>query len=114
MFTVIKIKGLIECDRVDIFYNSYHWRQLSKQVKAEQHNECQLCKKQGKYSPADIVHHVKHLRQWPELAYSRTYTDEQGIEQVQLLALCNDCHNKVHNRRLNVVKKDKFVNEERW
>lgn len=114
MLTVYQIRDLIERNRVDLFYNSYHWRQLSAQVKKEQHNECQLCKQEGKYSSADIVHHVMHLRKHPELAYSRTYEDEQGTTHIQLLVLCNECHNKVHNRKLNTVKKDKFINEERW
>lgn len=80
MLTVEQIKKLIEDNRLDIFYNSKYWRRFSHEVKREQNNECQICKSRGKYLPAKILHHVKHLKERPDLAYSRYYTDENGVK----------------------------------
>ena len=50
----------------------------------------------------------------PDLAYSRTYTDSEGREHKQLIALCQNCHEQIHNRTLNLSAKKKFTNEEKW
>ncbi|MGF3214598.1 HNH endonuclease [Facklamia sp. P12945] len=33
-------------------------------------NECQVCKAEGKHTPAEMVHHVVHVRDNPMLALS--------------------------------------------
>ncbi len=113
MFTTQQIKHLINTDNLSRFYNSRAWRNLSHAVMREQHNECQLCKQQGKYSKADLVHHVCYVRKRPELAYSRTYTDSTGVNKIQLLSLCHTCHERIHER--SVYKKNqRFTNDEKW
>ena len=52
MFTVQQIKHMINTDSLHTFYNSRSWRRLSHEVMRTQHNECQMCKAQGKYSKA--------------------------------------------------------------
>lgn len=51
---------------------------------------CERCKAQGKYKPAEIVHHKTHLNAEnvndPRIAY--------GFENLE--ALCLDCHNAEH------------------
>lgn len=106
------IKKLIADNRTDIFYNSRTWRRKTKEIKAAQHNECQICKARGRVAPADIVHHVKHLRQFPELALKDYYIDEHGQRQRQLLCVCFNCHEKLHGRLGR--KKQKFSNIEQW
>lgn len=114
MYTISQIKKLIAKNNILAFYNDSYWRRLSKSIIKEQHGECQHCKENGKYSPAILTHHVKELRKHPELAYSRYYVDTNGIKHRQLVALCNDCHEKEHPNRFHKKKSSKFTNEERW
>lgn len=115
MFTVQQIKHMINTDSLHAFYNSRSWRRLSHEIMRTQHNECQACKERGKYSRAVVVHHVNYIRKRPDLAYSRTYVDCEGNEHKQLIALCHDCHEKIHERgAYKKINKNKFVNEEKW
>lgn len=108
-YTAEQIKTLIKSNRLDIFYNSYEWRKLSAEIKALHNNECCICRQKGKYSKAVIVHHVKHIRQYPELAYSRTYTDSDGVSHEQLVPVCILCHNTIHG-----YNRSSHINKERW
>lgn len=112
------INNLIEIDRLYRFYKNSLWLRLKKEVEEEQHHECQKCKARGRYRRNDVVHHVKHVREHPELALSRYYIDEHGKKQKQLICLCNQCHNEEHPEKFGKLmrqnQKDKFTNEERW
>lgn len=114
MFTVNQIKEMIRQNDMHAFYNDRGWRRISHEIMREQHNECQLCRQHGRYSRAKVVHHVCYLRKRPDLAYSRTYTDSEGREHKQLIALCQNCHEQIHNRTLYLNAKKKFTNEEKW
>jgi len=119
MFTTEQIKKFIADGRTDIFYNSRSWRRKTKEIKAAQNNECQFCKARGRVGPADLVHHVKRLKQFPELAYAEYYTDEQGQRQRQLVAVCYKCHNIEHCGEDNTFKqkakaKEHYTNGEQW
>ena len=116
VFTVEQIKKLIEDNRLDIFYNSKYWRRLSHAIIREQNNECQICKSRGKYSRARIAHHVKHLKDRPDLAYSRYYIDENGVKHRQLLAVCFNCHEEEHDKKFkgNARPKKGYTNEEKF
>ena len=114
MYTTNQIIDLIKTGRTHDFYNSWAWRKLSKQIRKEQNYECQLCKAKGKYRPVKIVHHVKHLKKYPELAYSRYYY-EGSTKYIQLMAVCNDCHEALHPEKFNnKINENKFMNVERW
>lgn len=108
------IRKLIAEDRVEEFYFTDDWKELRAEVLEELHNECQECLKLGKYTQADCVHHVNEVRQRPDLALSKTYTDNEGQQHRQLVPLCNTCHNIVHDKLGNWQRKDKFTNEEKW
>ncbi|MBB6214973.1 5-methylcytosine-specific restriction endonuclease McrA [Anaerosolibacter carboniphilus] len=87
------------------FYKSKEWLAKRSQIKIRDNNECQKCKRRGRYSKATCVHHKKHLKDYPELAL----TDDN------LESLCDPCHNEEHPEKL--IKKEsskKFINEERW
>jgi 5-methylcytosine-specific restriction endonuclease McrA len=119
MFTVEAIKHLIASNRLDIFYNDRYWRRLSNEIKQEQHNECQICAENGKKGYADVVHHVKHIRDFPELAYSRYYYDSSGNRCRQLVTLCYQCHNAEHPEKrvafLRYIKpREGYSNDEKW
>lgn len=115
-YSVEELQQLIADDRFDLFYNSRAWRQLAREVKQAQNSECQRCKARGRYTPAKIVHHVQHLRDRPDLAYSRFYLDEKGNKHRQLVALCFPCHEEAHGRvfKGNAGKHSGYTNEEKF
>lgn len=49
---------------------------------------CQLSKRYGKMLPAETVHHIYPLEQYPEYAFC----------DWNLISLTNERHNKLHNR----------------
>lgn len=112
------IKQLIEDDKIYLFYKSYEWNELRDIVMRDSHYECQHCLKEGIYKRADMVHHVNEVRKRPDLALTREYTDAITNEKIiNLIALCNPCHERVHDRS-GTARKDKgqrgFSNKERW
>ena len=113
MYTPDEIRELIAAGKVEEFYNDRTWRNLSKEIIKEHRNECLMCKAAKVLTPATTVHHVKHLNEFPELAYSRTYIAEDGTEQLQLLPLCHECHEKAHERGIYAAKKG-YINDEKW
>lgn len=108
------VKKCVQENREHDFYVSSAWQKAREEVLREYHYECQECKKRGKYTKAVIVHHVKHLKEFPELALSKTYIDTNGKERIQLKPVCKECHEYVeHPERLRWNKK-KPLTEERW
>lgn len=94
------------------FYTSWTWRKKRKEILIRDNNECQLCKQDGKVTVGTkeeplIVHHIKELKQHPELA----------LANENLISVCNNCHENVcHPDRLGEYKKIKTVVDipERW
>lgn len=116
-YSATELLLLISQGREKEFYNSWQWRKLSKAVIKEGKNECLYCKQKGKITAAVLTHHFNELKVRPDLAYSRTFTDIDGIEKQNLIPLCHDCHERVHKRgQYFEIKKDenKFWAEERW
>ena len=113
MYTESEIKSLISSGNVKLFYKDYYWRKLALDIIKENHYECAMCKSRGKYMKAKLVHHVKPLKQAPELAYSRTYTDDTGVH-VQLTPLCHACHEAIHERLSAQSPTTGYTNEEKW
>lgn len=66
------------------FYGSARWRKVRKIVLAS-HPTCQVCKRRE----AREVHHVKPLREHPELAY----------DLENLVACCSHCHRSHEARK---------------
>ena len=93
-------------------YKSRKWKRLRAEVLASDKYECQDCKARGRYTRADTVHHIKRVKQYPKLAMSKIYIDEQGNVKRNLISLCRDCHEKAHGFRCkdNV----EFLTEEKW
>lgn len=110
----VYIRRLIKAGKVEQFYFTDEWKELRQDVLDFFHNECQECLKKGRYTEANCVHHVNEVRHRPELALSRYYIDSKGIKQHNLVPLCNQCHNNVHDKLGEWQRKDRFTNEERW
>lgn len=101
------------------FYNDMKWRNMRSYIKEKNNYECQECKRQGKVS-LDIyeknkndrkkiklvVHHIKELKDYPELAL-----DEDNLE-----TLCVECHNKIHDRHFksNFKQRELKWKDENW
>lgn len=102
------ISKLIEMDRLDKFYKSDLFMRIRADVLKEQRNACQLCDR-----PAVTVHHVRKVREYPELALSKYYWNPKtGKKEKNLIAVCKSCHNRLHPEKWK--KKSGIVNEERW
>lgn len=88
------------------FYNLHAWRKLRLKALERDHCECQICryKGSGRIVKAEVVHHLKEVKQYPELA----------MQLDNLQSLCRECHENIHDRNDNSRKKAKFVSEERW
>ncbi|WP_093046517.1 HNH endonuclease [Thalassobacillus cyri] len=101
-----KIQQLINQDNLVKFYQSKAWRDLRTAALKRDNYECQECKRQGRVEPAQNVHHIKEVKQFPQLA----------LILDNLEAICINCHNKEHKRLEKYIrkKKPKFLNEERW
>lgn len=97
------LKGLIEEGNLAPFYQSKEFRRISDRVLKEQ-KECQICKSEHGYGPAEIAHHIFRVKEYPELALSVFTPDGER----NIIAVCRECHNKIHFPRR------KYVNTEKW
>ena len=89
-----QLLGLIRAGREDLFYGWPEWQALREDVLKLDKRECVLCREQRhRYRPARIVHHVKHLRDRPDLALSITDPD---TGERQLVSVCKKCHEALH------------------
>ena len=86
-----QLHGLLQAGREDLFYHWPEWKALRAEVLRLDHGECQLCKAKGRYRPARIVHHVRHLRDRPDLSLSLF-----DGEKRQLVSVCKRCHEEQH------------------
>lgn len=88
-----RLTALLAAGRENVWYNSSDWGRVKEAVKRMDHCECLVCKAMGRHSPARVVHHVKHLRDRPDLALS-IYDPDTGARQ--LISVCKDCHERLH------------------
>ena len=88
------------------FYKSRLWRKKRRDILRRDNYECQRCKSKGKYHRAETVHHIKHLKDFPELA----------LVDSNLESLCFTCHNEEHPEKLasQVAERRRQVTPERW
>lgn len=111
------IRRLIEDGKIYQFYKSDDWEELRDEVLRECHYECQLCLKHGIYKRAEMVHHVNEVRKRPDLALTKQFVDAlTGETIINLIALCNPCHERVHDRAgtARAANDQRFSNMERW
>ena len=94
------------------FYSWPEWRALRLEVLQLDRYECQHCKAAGRYRKGYIVHHVKHLRDRPDLALS-IYDPDTG--ERQLICVCKKCHEELHpESQRQFFPKEPPVTAERW
>lgn len=78
----------------DAFYKRRKWQRKRIVILKRDGYLCQRCKRYGKIVEATTVHHIKHLDEFPELAYDND----------NLISLCKDCHGKEHPEKLRKKK----------
>lgn len=111
-YDLVRLNALIDSGNIDRFYHWTQWERLREKILQYDHYECQKCKLKGKYNRAVVVHHVKHLKDRPDLALSMW-----DGEQRQLVSLCKACHEEEHPERIEKWKykaEKRQLNDERW
>lgn len=90
---------------IHAFYRCGAWLRKRAEILTRDNFECQKCKRRGKMSRAECVHHIKFLLNRPDLA----------LDDSNLTSLCNICHNHFHPEKLrrDGVKR-RIVSSERW
>lgn len=68
------------------FYLTPRWQRKRAAILRRDKYLCQDCKRYGRTREAKEVHHIKHLEDFPELAYDND----------NLISLCSACHRKRH------------------
>ena len=107
-------------NEVKQFYNGKKWKLKREDILKRDHYECQDCVARlrnaavneeqlhgddRKIRRATEVHHIKELREHPELS----------LDDENLISLCTQCHNIRHGRYVKrFVKKKKRLTEEMW
>lgn len=101
-----KLRRWISEDKLVKFYKHRLWRAVRAAALKRDRNECQQCKAEGKQSKAETVHHIKEVRQFPELSLLLTNT----------VSLCKICHNKEHDKFGHKQNENKVADKipERW
>ena len=103
--------ALLASGKENTWYNSGDWQAVRDAVKRIDH-ECIICKAAGKHSATRYVHHVKHLRDRPDLALS-IYDPDTG--ERQLICVCKQCHELLHPESQRQYRPSKTpVTAERW
>lgn len=70
------------------FYKNNKWVVKREKILKRDCYECQNCKRFYKTATAQVVHHIYFYEDFAEL----------GLQNWNLVSLCNSCHNKMHNR----------------
>lgn len=68
------------------FYKSSQWAKTREIILTRDNYLCQNCLKNNRIKKADVVHHIKELRDYPELAF----------DESNLVSWCHTCHTRHH------------------
>lgn len=72
----------------DSFYNSKAWKAKRKSILVRDKYRCRECARFGKRRDATIVHHANPIQDRWDLR----------LHSLNLVSLCNKCHEKMHDR----------------
>lgn len=73
------------------FYSQKKWKRKREVILKRDEYECRECRRYGKVTLANTVHHIFELETHPEHKYNNH----------NLISVCNDCHESFHNRFTN-------------
>lgn len=110
-YDLARLKKMIAAGTEHDFYYWPQWRTVRAEVLALDKSECQRCRElKHRYKHAVLVHHVKHLRDRPDLALSIWDGDER-----QLISVCKQCHKELHPESFTqFLPKEPPITAERW
>ena len=77
------------------FYKTKEWLRKREVILKRDNYQCRECKRFGKTVEANTVHHVLPLHERPDLK----------LDNRNLISLCEDCHEKMHNRFNDKIRK---------
>ena len=107
-----RLRHMIETGNEAGFYKWAAWVKIRAEVLRLDNYECQICKARGRYRRGAIVHHVKHLRDRPDLALSIRDPD---TGERQLLTVCKRCHEELHPEGMRqTAQPSRPLTAERW
>ena len=69
-------------------YKTVRWRKLRERRLKVDGYMCKECGRYGKTKPADTVHHIYQAKDYPDLFWNIK----------NLISLCSNCHNEMHDR----------------
>jgi len=72
-------------------YKQKKWEKKRIAILKRDNYLCRECKRYGKTTPATTVHHILPIEQRPDLK----------LNNINLISLCNECHNQMHDRSSN-------------
>ena len=90
----IYVKNERNSDISDI-YNNKQWKDLRNLYLLE-HPLCEKCLKLGKVSATEEIHHIRKISS----ARSEAEMKEIAYDYGNLMALCKECHHKIHNNKI--------------
>lgn len=76
-------------------YNSKQWKDLRNLYLLE-HPLCEKCLEQGKVSATEEIHHIRKISS----GRSEKEMKEIAYDYGNLMALCKECHHKIHNNKI--------------
>lgn len=81
------------------FYNTIHWKRMSKYIKNKYNEVCLKCLLKYKIlTPSDVAHHIVPIRE----DYSKR------LEEKNLIPLCHGCHNRIDHINYTEEMKDEL------
>lgn len=83
------------------FYNSKAWNVCRTNVLIRDYYLCQECLEDKLIRVYDVVHHIKPLKDYPELS----------LVEDNLISLCHACHNMIENKQEKENKNINLVEE---
>lgn len=78
-------------------YTAARWKKYREKILRRDGYQCQRCKRYGRMKNATEVHHIKHVDEFPELAF----------DPKNLISLCHACHNAQHPEKIEVVNRSR-------
>lgn len=75
-------------DRYRKFYKSTQWKIVRDYILKRDNYICQECIKDNKMTICNTVHHIVEVKD----------DFSKALDESNLITLCADCHNKIHNR----------------
>ena len=108
------IKEMIKANTIYKFYKTKEWLYIKNKMKNKFHNECVDCRKLGRITMCEVVHHEQYVRKYPRLALDEFYIDKKGNRKRNLIPLCHACHLKRHGYHNMNNSNKKILNSEKW